>query len=157
MGRTVYTYQGLEKLSGIIKTARGSKSVRKFAREVGVSYATISRLENGELKEPEMTTLQKLAQVTGYTKEELITICEDGVRPPEVRMYRLAEDVLPVIDQLPDAEAAKVAQHIISRLVRRPQPSFSEPLGNSVAFNLELMSNEQLAETLIAIANRIKK
>ena len=115
MGRTLYTVEGLAKLGEIVRTARGNKSLREFGRVTGASHATITRLERGENKEPEITTLQRLAPHLGYSKEELIAICESSPRKPEVRMYRLAEDVLPVIAQWPDAEAAKVAQAIIAR------------------------------------------
>jgi len=33
-----------------------------------------------------------------------------------VREYRLAEDVIPIVDQLPDREAAKLAQHLVVRM-----------------------------------------
>ncbi|MBO3462875.1 helix-turn-helix transcriptional regulator [Aetokthonos hydrillicola Thurmond2011] len=117
MGRTLYTYSGLAKLGQIVRTARGRKSVRSFARKTGLSHATITRLENEEVKEPEIATLQKLAPHVGYNKEELIAICEDSPRKSEVRIYRLAEEVLPIIEQLPNIEAAKIAQAIIARLV----------------------------------------
>ena len=116
MSRTLYTTEGLAKLGEIVRTARGNKSLREFGRVTGVSYATISRLERGGNKEPEVTTLLMLAPYLGYSKEELIAICESSPRKPEVRMYRLAEDVLPAIKQLPDKEAAKVAQAIIAHL-----------------------------------------
>lgn len=117
MGR-LYTRDGLEKLSEIVRTARGQDSVRNFAKRVGVSHRTIKRLEESDLQEPEVTTLQKIAPFTGYTKEELIAILEGQKHKSEVREYRLAEDIIPALDQLPDTEAAKVAQYIITRLVR---------------------------------------
>jgi len=32
-----------------------------------------------------------------------------------VREYRLAEDVIPIVNQLPDEEAAKLVQHLVVR------------------------------------------
>ncbi|MBN3949948.1 MAG: hypothetical protein HWQ38_27140 [Nostoc sp. NMS7] len=36
-----------------------------------------------------------------------------------VREYRLAEDVIPIVDQLPDSEAAKLVQHLVVRFFLR--------------------------------------
>ncbi len=155
MGRTLYTIEGLAKLGEIVRTARGNKSVRKFGREVGISHATITRLENGEVKEPEVTTLQKLATHVGYTKEELIAICESSPRKPEIRMHRLAEDVLPAIKQLPDTEAAKVAQAIIARLVK-PKVSLDSESCVGVTHQPALMNQNQLAQLLRAIADKLE-
>lgn len=155
MGRTLYTYQGLAKLGELVRNARGTKSGRQFAREMGLSYATITRLEKGEIKEPEVTTLQKLAPHLGYSKEELIAICESAPRAPEVKIYRVAEDALPVIDQLPDSEVAKVAQHIITRLAQ-PKVSLNGVKGEGVTFHVELMSKEQIADLLRAIADKVE-
>lgn len=116
---SLYTRDGLQKLAEIVRSARGNDSVRAFAKKAAVSHRTITRLEGADLQEPEVTTLQKLADLTGYAKEELIAILEGKEHSPEVREYRLAEDVMPIINQLPEIEAAKVAQMIISSLVRR--------------------------------------
>jgi transcriptional regulator with XRE-family HTH domain len=156
MGKTLYTYDGLEKLAEIIRTARGHEKVRPFARKVGVSHATIDRLENGEVLEPEITTLEKLAPHLGYTREELIAICAGDNSPQPMRPYRLAEDVIPMVDQLPDREAAKVAQHIVARLAQ-PKVSLNGVKGEGVSFHLELMSQVDLAELLRAIATRVEK
>lgn len=156
MGKTLYTYNGLEKLAEIIRTARGHEKVRAFARKVGVSHATIDRLEKGEVLEPEITTLEKLAPHLGYTREELIAICAGDNSPHPVREYRLAEDVIPIIDQLPDREAAKIIQHIAARLAQ-PKVSLNGVKGEGVSFHLELMSHGDLAELLRAIAFRVEK
>jgi transcriptional regulator with XRE-family HTH domain len=156
MGKTLYTYEGLEKLAEIIRTARGHEKVRPFARKVGVSYATIDRLEKGEVLEPEIATLEKLAPHLGYTRDELVAICAGENAPQPVREYKFAEDVIPIVDQLPDREAAKVAQHIVARLVQ-PKVSLNGIKGEGVSFHLELMSQSDLANLLRAIASRVEK
>lgn len=156
MGKTLYTYDGIEKLAQIIRTARGHEKVRPFARKVGVSYATIDRLERGEVREPAIDTLEKLSPYLGYSREELIAICAGENSPQPIRAYRLAADVLPIVDQLPDREAAIVAQHIIARLAE-PKVSFKKVDGEGVSLNLELMSQRDLAGLLRAIALRIEE
>lgn len=151
---SLYTRVGLEKLAQIVKAARGQDSVRSFAKKADISHRTVTRLEEADLQEPEITTLQKIAPLTGYSKEELIAILESKPHSPEVREYRVAEDVIPIINQLPDTEAAKVAQQIIARLVR-PKVSLNGIPGEGVSLHMELMSQRQVADLLRAIAERI--
>ena len=153
MGKTLYTYEGIEKLAHIIRSVRGREGVRPFARKVGVSYATIDRLEKCEVLEPEIGTLEKLAPHLGYTREELIAICAGENAPQPAREFKLAEDVFPIIDQLPDREAGKVAQYIISRLI---QPKVRLSKGEGVSFQLELMSQKDLADLLKEVAIRLR-
>jgi transcriptional regulator with XRE-family HTH domain len=156
MAKTVYTWEGIQKLAEIIRAARGHLSGRAFAKKVGLSPTSIDRILGGEVKEPELKTLEKLAPHLGYTRDELIAICIGDNSPQPVREYRLAEDLIPMIDQLPDREAAKVAQHIIARLTQ-PKVSLNGIKGEGVSFHLELMSQTDLADLLRAIATRVEK
>lgn len=156
MAKTVYTYEGIEKLAEIIRVARGHLSGRAFAKKVGLSTTSIERILKGEVKEPELKTLEKLAPHLGYTREELMAICAGDNSPQPVREYRLAEDVIPIIDQLPPREAAKIAQHIIAQLIQ-PKVSLNGIKGEGVSFHLELMSQVDLADLLRAIALRVEK
>jgi transcriptional regulator with XRE-family HTH domain len=121
---------------------------------VGVSHRTIGRIEEADLHEPEISTLQKLGPMLGYTKEELIAILEERHEVQAFREYRTAEDVMPMINQLPDPEAARVAQNIIARLAC-PKVSLNGVPGEGVSLHMELMSQSDLADLLRAIAERI--
>ena len=156
MAKTVYTYEGIEKLAEIIRAARGHLSGRAFAKKVGLSPTSIDRILNGEVMEPELKTLEKLAPHLGYTRDELIAICAGDNSPQPAREYKLAQDVIPIIDQLPDREAAILAQHIIARLAQ-PKVSLNGVKGEGVSFHLELMSQVDLADLLRAIATRVEK
>jgi transcriptional regulator with XRE-family HTH domain len=156
MAKTVYTWEGIQKLAEIIRQARGHLSGRAFAKKVGLSPTSIDRILGGEVKEPELKTLEKLAPHLGYTRDELIAICAGDNSPQPFREYRLAEDLIPMIDQLPDREAAKIAQHIIARLTQ-PKVSLNGVKGEGVSFHLELMSQTDLADLLRAIATRVEK
>ena len=153
LSKTLYTYEGIKKLAHIIRSVRGREGVRPFARKVGVSYATIDRLEKCEVLEPEIGTLEKLALHLGYTREELVAICAGENAPQPAREFKTADDVFPIIDQLPEREAGKVAQYIISRLI---QPKVTLNKGEGVKFQLELMSQEDLADLLEEVASRLK-
>ena len=119
MARTLYTSAGLAKLAEIMEQARGGLSYREFEAVVGISHATIRRIEKGDVKEPEIATLKKLAPHTPYILTELIAICRGTPNEEtEVRQYLVAEDVLPYVRELSDLEAARLAQIILARLVR---------------------------------------
>jgi transcriptional regulator with XRE-family HTH domain len=117
MSRTLYTDSGLLRLAEIIKSSRGDRSYREFEAVTGVSHATIRRLEHCEVQNPEDSTLSHIAPFTAYTFEELKAIAQERERG-EVRQYRMAEDLMPMVDQLPDREAARLAQMIIGKLAR---------------------------------------
>ncbi|MBD2771202.1 hypothetical protein [Iningainema tapete] len=116
MSRTLYTLEGLQKLAEIVNQARGHMSYRDFGDKIDISHTTLRRIAQLEVKEPEISTLAKLAPHTPYSLEELIAICQSSNAPTRVRTYKTAEDVLPAVEELPPTEAARLAQMIIARL-----------------------------------------
>jgi transcriptional regulator with XRE-family HTH domain len=115
MSKTLYTEAGLRQLAEIIKSARQHRSLRDFEAVTGVSHATIARLERCEVSNPEDNTLSLIAPHTSYSLEELKAIAQERERG-EIRKYRLAEDVLPIVDELPRREIARLAQIIVGKL-----------------------------------------
>jgi len=113
---TLCAESGLAKLAEIIKRARGRRSYREFESVTSVSHATLRRIELCEVKSPDYTTLSKLAPFTPYKLEELQAIALGKSHQAEIREYLVAEDVLPMVNELPKAEAGRLAQMIISRL-----------------------------------------
>lgn len=123
-----YTEEGLEKLAEIVRNARGNMSERSFAEMIGVTNTTISRIEKCEVQEPKLDTLEKLSGAIGYTREELISILEMNPNNPNkktAKLYKTAEDAVPVVDQLPKREMAKLAKYLIDKIathkVTKPQ------------------------------------
>ncbi|MBW4694659.1 MAG: hypothetical protein KME27_23155 [Lyngbya sp. HA4199-MV5] len=115
MSKTLYTETGLARLAEIIKAARQHKSYREFEAVTGVSHATLRRLELCEVHNPEDNTLSQIAPLTSFTLEELKAIAQERERG-KIRKYRLAEDVLPIVAELPNREAARLAQMIVGKL-----------------------------------------
>lgn len=114
-----YTEQGLEKLAEIVRNARGNMSERSFAEKIGVTNTTISRIEKCEVREPKIDTLDKLTSAVGYNREELIAILEMTPNNPNkqpARLYKTAEDAVPIVDQLPKREMAKLAKYLIDKI-----------------------------------------
>ncbi len=116
MSRTLYTVEGLQKLAKIARDARGQMSYRDFAAKTKISNATLGRIENLEIKEPEISTLIKLSVFTPYNLEELIAICHSKEEPATVREYKTVEDVLPMVNELPVREKLRLIQIVAERI-----------------------------------------
>ena len=109
---SAYSQSGLDKLAGIIKNARGSKSLRAFAEEVdGISHSTIGRLENAE-SDPSDEVLMILAEHTPYSYEELKAIAQ-GRQPKDARIYASAEDVFSVARKLSEIERRRLMHMLL--------------------------------------------
>ena len=62
------------KLSKLLIEKRGERGVREFAREIGISAATLSRIERGKL--PDIETFGKLCSVLKLDPAEILQIEE---------------------------------------------------------------------------------
>jgi DNA-binding Xre family transcriptional regulator len=60
------------KLSKLLIEKRGERGVREFAREIGVSAATLSRIERGKL--PDIETFGKLCSMLKLDPAEILEI-----------------------------------------------------------------------------------
>lgn len=154
MPEPLYTEQGLLKLAQIIKLARGERSYREFEALSGVSHATIRRLELCDVKNPDIATLANLAVHTPYALEELIAVAEERDKV-DIRQYRTAEEAITIVDQLNHQEAARLAQMIIGRLAKMDVKIEENPPDDGLLLQIRLMSPEQMAEVLRAVANRL--
>jgi len=86
----------------------------EFEKKTGLTHAAIWKIETGKVKNIHYTTLAALAPHLGYTVSELQLILTSNkeVSP----QYLVAEDVLPIANQLCKAEKGRLAQMIISQL-----------------------------------------
>lgn len=136
MNEIQFTTVGLAKLSEIVRRARASLSLRDFQEVVGLSFGAIRDLEQKKVKEVKLSTLAKIAPHTPYTFEELLTICtgEEPSLPPSAREFLLADQVLPIIHQLPPEEKRRLRK-----------------------IDLSSMSNEDLADAMKAIADEFNE
>lgn len=126
-----YTQQGVKDLSGIIKQARGHMSYREFEAylterlaENGINgkvpHTTLRRIEMCDFSPgfgPDYDTLAKLAYVTPYTIEELSAIVRERSLDM-VRTYRVAEDVIPSIRELPQVQRLRLIQMIAGEMIQ---------------------------------------
>lgn len=125
-----YTKKGVDDLARIVKQARGHMSYREFEAylverlaengiEGKVPFATLRRIEISDFSPgygPDYDTLAKIAYITPYTIEELSAVVRERSLDM-VRTYRLAEDVLPAIRELPRVQRLRLIQLIASEMV----------------------------------------
>ena len=74
----------LEQLGPLLKEQRGGRGIREVAKEVGISYATLSRVESGKL--PDLETFAKICQWLKIDAGEMLgcTLPEIGGSEPIV-------------------------------------------------------------------------
>lgn len=104
-------------MAQIARSARGERSYREFEKIAGVSHAAMRRVELAEVRNPDDTTLAKIAPFTPYSFEELKAIAQER-QVGELRRYRTAEDLLPLVQELPVEERARLGQMIFGILAR---------------------------------------
>jgi transcriptional regulator with XRE-family HTH domain len=68
------------RFSNLLSEKRGEKGVREFARELGISPATLSRIERGKL--PDLETFEKLCSALKIDPAEMLEI---EVEKPKAR------------------------------------------------------------------------
>ena len=69
----------LLKLSKLLIEKRGERGVREFSREIGISAATLSRIERGKL--PDIETFGKLCSVLKLDPADILEIEGIDVQP----------------------------------------------------------------------------
>lgn len=101
------------KLSEILKSAQGKRTVRKFASDIGLSHVTLLTWLDCSVF-PKQENLEKIAQICGKSLDELLLeIRGDQITDTESSK---AEDLLPLTNKLSDAEAFKLANLLLERV-----------------------------------------
>ena len=104
-----------DRLSQLIIKLRGTRSQRNFAKTLNVSYATIRSWEEGESL-PGLPSLQKLADYTDQTIEELLDYLKGGEDKSKVNNSFepvVAEDLLPQIKSLSAKEKSRLTEFML--------------------------------------------
>ena len=60
----------LTSIGPLVREKRGVRGIREAATEIGISYATLSRIENGKV--PDLETFSKICQWVGIDPGELL-------------------------------------------------------------------------------------
>jgi len=108
------------RLGAMLRERRGGKGVRDVAKEIGISAATLTRVEGGRL--PDIGTFQKLCTWLNVNPAEILDIPTVGA---PVSGETIAVAFHPRADQMLPAGAAEDLAHLIvvahRELARRAQ------------------------------------
>lgn len=143
------TPEGLGQLARMVKAARGHKSLRRFAQEAGLSQSTIQRIEEAVVDSPSDITFQGLARAMRRSPEELRAIAQ-GIPQSSVREVRIAEDLIPLVNQLPATEKARLAQYVVASLAQT-----DVVLDDFSSSGIEQLSNREIGSLLKLIGDRL--
>ena len=102
-----------QRLSQAVRVIRGTRSQRRFAKDLGVSYATVRSWEACESL-PGLESLEAIAGARSETLEEFLAYLRG--EPVEKPKPQVAEDLMPMVEQLSRGEVARLAQIIVGRL-----------------------------------------
>lgn len=100
-----------ERLSTLVKEARGQNSLRELSRRLGLSVGTVENWEKGRAL-PDLDNLFKLAAYIGWSPDRLLLYLEDGTLPDPNTPEQLATR----IRNMPNSEFALVARAVVDRL-----------------------------------------
>lgn len=103
----------LLRLGNLLRERRGGRGVRDVAKEIGVSAATLSRVEGGKL--PDLLTFRKLCAWLKVDPAEILEISSEVDAAPAAAVH-LRADVLLTQEAAGDlAQLILVAQRELAR------------------------------------------
>ena len=103
------------RLSEVVKKARGDRTQRQFAKYLGVSFAAVRSWEEQE-SYPGLPNLEKIANASGMILEDLLAYLRGEVTAESASpKTRIAEDLLPYVDNLSPNERKKLIRLLIEK------------------------------------------
>lgn len=107
------TPTNLETLGDSLRKQRGSKGVRQVALEIGISTATLSRIENGHL--PDLETFRRVCEWLGADPSSVLGFQnEDSTAPATVSQVHFKKKKTQSMDTLRTlGEMIAAAQHAL--------------------------------------------
>jgi transcriptional regulator with XRE-family HTH domain len=110
----------LLRLGAMLRDRRGGRGIREVAKEIGVSPATLTRVEGGRL--PDLATFQKMCFWLRVDPAEILDLSVDKTAPSTDTVSAAVH--LRADQTLPESAAADLARLILvaqSELARRAQ------------------------------------
>ena len=116
-----YQYQDLmneeerQNLAAILKNLQANLTQRQFAKILGISaFAMRSWIECEAV--PTRENLEKIADYMGITLDQLLGKLRAQETVASTPNYTKAEQLLPLVDHLPQAEMLKLARYLLDKL-----------------------------------------
>ncbi len=100
----------------ILKQARGNRSQRQFAVDLGLSQAAVQSWEKGE-STPGLENLEAIANSLSMTLQGLLAHLrgDEAQNPPKAKV---AEDVLLIAEYLPNTEKSRLIKLLVDKLLQ---------------------------------------
>ena len=114
----------LGQIGTLVRERRGTQGIRTTAREIGVSPATLSRVENG--KQPDLTTFEKLCRWLEINPSDFLNV---GTTDAE----------------MPEATVSTATAHL--RAQRQITPELAQALGEMIVRAQEMLADEPEADS----------
>ena len=108
------------RLGAMLRDRRGGRGIREAAQEIGISAATLTRVESGRL--PDIATFQKICSWLKVNPAEILDIPTENSPPSTDALVAAVH--LRADQTLPEGAAADLAQLIVvahRELARRAQ------------------------------------
>lgn len=114
----------LLRLGSLLRERRAGRGVREVATEIGISPATLSRVEAGKL--PDLLTFRKLCTWLGIDPAEILEMAVDETNSAPAAAVHLRADVLLSEEAAGDlAQLILVAQREVIRMSRERKSDVS--------------------------------
>lgn len=102
----------LQSLGRLVARKRGKVGIRATAREIGVSPATLSRVENGQL--PDLENFTKFCQWLEIDPASILGFSTGGHRPPTVAVHFRSRQTMSVETAAALQDLILAAQRMLS-------------------------------------------
>ena len=101
----------LESLGSLILEKRGKVGVRVTAKEIGISPATLSRVENGHL--PDLENFRKICQWLAIDPSTLLGLDADAMARPSVSVHFRKDKTMSLETGSALSDMIQAAQHAL--------------------------------------------
>jgi len=108
------------KLGKLLMERRGEEGIREFAKKLGISPATLSRIENGKL--PDLETFSKICGKLGLDPAELLQVG----KKPSARQPVTAAGVTAHVHMKTDVHKTPSAAQDLAKLILAAQKHMAE-------------------------------
>jgi len=137
-----------ERLAQLIKELRGQKTQREFAKLLGTSYTAVQDWEK-QIRLPKDKNLERIAQLKGWTYDELVYYLFPSNRRSETTSSKPLEILIAHIQSLSLVEMRKLSDYLntqISRVENARGKSMSPYLSDQQKHNLHLLLRASLKQ-----------
>lgn len=134
-----------KRLAKFLKQLRGKATQRQFAKQLGTSYTALQDWEK-QIRLPNNESLKRIAQLKGWTHEELVrhVFCPDT--PPEIANTDLLETIVAYVQHLSPTQMQTLSDYLKAQLGELPNvtKNIERCLSGKQKHNLHLLLRASL-------------